>query len=150
MTKERFDINAHVGALLSGLIDGELTPQQRQRVEIHCDGCAACREELARLRDLRRQTGAARLSDLGEDTWRQSMKDITVKSTRGVGWLLLLAGAVALGAIVVYELIVDPAIATHMKIIVGAIYGGLALLFVSVLRQRLIERKTDKYKDVEI
>jgi hypothetical protein len=30
------------------------------------------------------------------------------------------------------------------------VYGGLLLVFVSVLRQRLIERKTDKYKDVEI
>ena len=78
------------------------------------------------------------------------MKDMTVKSTRGIGWLLLLAGAVALGGIVAYEFIVDPGIATHMKIIVGAIYGGLALLFVSVLRQRLIDRRTDKYKDVEI
>jgi hypothetical protein len=33
---------------------------------------------------------------------------------------------------------------------VAAIYGGLAALLISVLRQRLIERKTDKYKDVEI
>jgi hypothetical protein len=37
-----------------------------------------------------------------------------------------------------------------MKLIVIAIYGGLATLLYSVLRQRLIERKTDKYKDVEI
>ena len=150
MTKKSFDINAHVGELLSGLIDGELTAQQRQRVEIHCETCAGCRQELARLRELRRQTGAAKLSDLGEGTWRQSMKDLTVKSTRGIGWLLLFAGVVALGGFVVYEFVTDPDIATHMKFIIGAIYGGLALLFVSVLRQRLIERRTDKYKDVEI
>jgi hypothetical protein len=39
---------------------------------------------------------------------------------------------------------------TFEKLVIGAMYGGLALLFFSVLRQRLIERKTDKYKDVEI
>jgi hypothetical protein len=33
---------------------------------------------------------------------------------------------------------------------VSAIYLGLGALLVSVLRQRIIERKTDKYKDVEI
>ena len=37
-----------------------------------------------------------------------------------------------------------------MKLIVAAVYGGLAVLLFSVLRQRLIEQKTDKYKDVEI
>ncbi len=36
------------------------------------------------------------------------------------------------------------------KVLTGGFYLGLALLFISVLRQRLIERKTDKYKDVEI
>ena len=44
----------------------------------------------------------------------------------------------------------DPSIEWHAKLIAGAIYGGLGILFISVLRQRLIERKTDKYKDVEI
>ncbi len=33
------DINEHVGEWLSGYIDGELTQQQRQRVEVHCDAC---------------------------------------------------------------------------------------------------------------
>ena len=37
-----------------------------------------------------------------------------------------------------------------MKLLIGGFYLGLAALFVSVLRQRLIESKTDKYKDVEI
>ena len=38
----------------------------------------------------------------------------------------------------------------YMKVIIGAIWGGGALLLISVLRQRLIERKSDKYEDVEI
>jgi len=29
----------HVGELLSGYIDGELTQQQRQRVDVHCHKC---------------------------------------------------------------------------------------------------------------
>ena len=31
--------NAHVGARLSGYLDGELTQQDRQRVEIHLSTC---------------------------------------------------------------------------------------------------------------
>lgn len=34
--------------------------------------------------------------------------------------------------------------------VVGGFYLGFAVLLLSVLRQRLIERKSDKYTDVEI
>ena len=150
MKLESSNVNTHPGELLSGLIDGELTQQQRQRVELHCEQCAECREELERLRALRARTGAARLSEVGEDKWRETMQDTGTRSTRAIGWLLLVAGAAALGGIVIYEFVSDAGMPTHMKIIIGAIYGGIALLLVSVLRQRLIERRTDKYKDVEI
>jgi hypothetical protein len=30
------------------------------------------------------------------------------------------------------------------------VWAGLGVLLLSVLRQRLVERKSDKYKDVEI
>jgi len=143
-------IDEHVGALVSGYIDGELTQQQRQRVEIHCDRCAACRQELDKLKQLRDEVGRSRLSEYGEDKWRESMHDTTTKLSRGIGWLLLIGGALAVGGIILHGFITDPTLELHMKVIFGAIYGGLAVLFISVLRQRLIERKTDKYKDVEI
>ena len=140
----------HTGELLSGYIDGELTQQDRQRVELHCEVCADCRGELRALREVRERVGAAPLSPLGEDIWRETMNDNTVKTSRGIGWLLLIGGLLAIAGIGIYEFILDSGIETHMKVIVAAIYGGGALLFLSVLRQRLIERKSDKYKDVEI
>jgi predicted anti-sigma-YlaC factor YlaD len=140
----------HTEELLSGYLDGELTQQQRQRVELHCEVCSRCRTELAGLRDVRERVRDAVLSPLGEDNWRETMNDNTVKASRGLGWLLVIGGLLAIGSIGVYEFVTDPSIETHMKIIVGAIYGGGTLLFLSVLRQRLIERRTDRYKDVEI
>lgn len=143
-------IDEHVGELLSGYIDGELTQQQRQRVDVHCDNCERCRRERDELRALRERVGKTRLSEYGEDKWRESMNDTGVRTSRGIGWLLLIGGVLALAGIAVYEFLTDPGLELHMKLIIGAVYGGLAILFVSVLRQRLIERKTDKYKDVEI
>jgi len=150
MTANTPNINEHVGELVSGYIDGELTQQQRQRVELHCDSCAACRQELEDLKRLRDDVGKSRLSEFGEDKWRETMDDPAVKVSRGIGWLFLIGGALAIGGIVLYSFVTDPTLELHMKLIIGAIYGGLAVLFISVLRQRLIERKTDKYKDVEI
>ncbi len=140
----------HVGELLSGYIDGELTQQERQRVEVHCDECAECRGSLDDLKTLRNSVGKARLGELGEDKWREQMDDTTVKATRGIGWLLLIGGVLVISGIGLFQFITDSSMSFGEKLLAASIYGGLAALFVSVLRQRLIERKTDKYKDVEI
>ena len=143
-------IDEHVGELLSGYIDGELTQQQRQRVEIHCGTCSDCESELNALRALRRDVSNSRLSEYGEDVWREKMDDTTVKATRSIGWLLFLGAVLICGGVGIYEFVFDSSMGTFEKLLVSAVYGGLALLFFSVLRQRLIERKADKYKDVEI
>ena len=78
------------------------------------------------------------------------MDDKGVKASRGLGWVLFIAGVLLMGGIALYHFVVDDSMATWQKLIFVAIYGGLAALLFSVLRQRLIERKTDKYKDVEI
>lgn len=140
----------HVGAMLSGYIDGELTQQQAQRVRLHCDSCPACAEELEQLETLRREVGKTRLSPLGEDIWREHMKEPTVEITRGIGWILFILGVLGVSGIAVYEFVIDTGIETHIKVITSLVWLGLGALLVSVLRQRLIERKTDKYKDVEI
>ena len=78
------------------------------------------------------------------------MRDTTAQTARSIGWLLFLGGVLIAGGIGIFAFITDPGIAGYFKLIAVAIYGGLALLFISVLRQRFVEQKTDKYKDVEI
>ncbi|MCS5568261.1 MAG: hypothetical protein NZ743_09560 [Pseudomonadales bacterium] len=78
------------------------------------------------------------------------MQDNMVRSTSSIGWFLLIGGIVIGGGVAIFEWIYTPDVPLMVKLIVGAEYLGLALLLISVLRQRLIERKTDKYKDVEI
>ena len=140
----------HVGALLSGFIDGELTQQQAQRVRLHCDSCPDCAGQLEQLESLRREVGKSRLSPLSEDIWREHMKEPTVEVTRGIGWILFILGVLGVSSIAVYEFVIDSGIETHIKVITSLVWLGLGALLVSVLRQRLIERKSDKYKDVEI
>ena len=151
MTDNEPNGDEHVGEMLSGYIDGELTQQARQRVRLHCESCATCRQELATLEAMRERVAKATLSDIDRDTWRENMDDNAVKTTRGAGWLLLIGGALLGGAFLGYELFSSASeLSIFEKVVFGGIYGGLLLLFISVLRQRLIERKTDKYKDVEI
>ena len=150
MTTDNRLTDEHVGARLSGLLDGELTQQERQRVELHCDTCETCRNELEELKAIRQRVGKGRLSDLDQGVWRELMGDMTVRTSRTIGWLLLVGGILAAAGLGVYEIVFDSSVGLFEKFIVAAIYFGMAGLFFSVLRQRLIERKTDKYKDVEI
>lgn len=143
-------VDEHVGELLSGYIDGELTQQIRQRVEIHCSGCEACAANLLELQELRERVGKSKLSELGEDIWREDMQDTGVKVSRGIGWLLLIGFVLAGASYGIFAFVIDSSMSVLEKVLVGGVYLGLASLFFSVLRQRLIERKTDKYKDVEI
>jgi len=150
MANEKRFMDKHVGELLSGFVDGELTQQERQLVTLHCEECIECRENLANLRVLRERIGKANLSEVGEDKWRETMNDSTVQTARGIGWLMFIAGLLAVAGIGLFMFLFDNQVSIGMKLIMIAIYGGLATLLYSVLRQRLIERKTDKYKDVEI
>jgi len=150
MPSGKENIDSHVGEMLSGFVDGELTQQQRQRVTLHCENCAQCRDNLESLRVLRERIAGSGLSEIGEDKWRESMNETTVEITRGVGWLLFIAGLLVAAGIGLAGFIFSDEIPVGIKLLITAIYGGLGLLLFSVLRQRLIERKTDKYKDVEI
>ena len=145
------DNQQHVGELLSGYIDNELTQQDRQRVRLHCEACPQCRKELAELESLRRAIGNASLSEVSKDVWRENMNDSTVKASRGMGWLLFIGGLLVAAGFAIFEFAKEwNSIPIVARLIIIGVYGGLLLLFFSVLRQRLIERKTDRYKDVEI
>ena len=69
---------------------------------------------------------------------------------RGLGWILFVAGVVGISGIGIYEFVIDTAMPKYIKVLTGLVWAGLGVLLLSVLRQRLVERKSDKYKDVEI
>lgn len=150
MVNENRTIDEHVGEMLSGFVDGELTQQQRQWVRLHCENCAECQKDLDSLRELRGRVAGASLSEMGEDKWRENMDESTVQTTRGIGWILFITGLLIIAGIGLVQFLFSDEIPFGIKFLLIAIYGGLGLLLFSVLRQRLIERKTDKYKDVEI
>ena len=150
MTIEERPIDKYLDEWLSGYIDGELTQQQRQRVEIHCSQNEKAQALLEELQALRSDVGNATLSQYGEDKWRESMDDMGVQVSRGIGWVMLIIAALGVGGVLVYGFLTDPSLGWFAKLVIGGFYTGLAVLLGSVIRQRLIERKTDKYKDVEI
>ena len=150
MVNELRPLDSHVGDLLSGYIDGELTQQQRQRVTLHCEDCADCQRDLEELLALRERLGKTQFTPAGKDQWREKMDDQNVNLLQGIGWIMLIAGAIGFLLLFVHILLFDPGLSVGEKLLFFAFYGGLGALLASVIRQRMIESKTDKYNDVEI
>ena len=62
---------SHLGRRLTALVDGELSPAERDRAHAHLARCAACRAEAKELRELkRRMRGLADLAAGDELTQR--------------------------------------------------------------------------------
>ena len=146
----QYDPAEHVGDRLSGYIDGELTQQDRQKVERHLEDCADCRHLKDELTALRGRLQESVGEEFGNDRFREAFTSPGNRALSALGWLALIGGAVLLGIVVLSQFLLDDNLSTGMKFVIGLPYLGLLILFVAVLRRRLRERRTDKYRDVEI
>ena len=140
----------HTEELLTGYLDGELTQQESQRVAVHIEQCEDCRETWRQLQQLQRAVQETRYPNLEQEKLETMMNDLTSKSLQGIAWFALSAGLAMIIAFAVYAFWVDTGMPWYHKLAMSLIWGGGIGLFVSVLRQRLIARKTDKYRRVKL
>lgn len=132
--------------LISGLLDGELGGEDRSRVEAHLIDCDACNREWAMMRRLAVGTSAAFAApSVPDEVWDGFAEGVYARMERRAGWLLLLAGAIALAAYGAFFFFTEPWTGAMAKVLIAAPVAGLFVLFVSVLRQRLRRARTDRY-----
>ena len=144
------EFNQMAGAYL----DGELPEEDRRRFEEHLASCDACRTELAELKRLTEDLNMMRFKEPGDEELQRYWAGVYNRLERGIGWILLSAGAIltlCYGAFkIIEEMIRDPAVSVVLKVGVCALIAGLVVLFVSLLRERLVVRKVDRYsREVE-
>ena len=126
-------------------LDGELSPEERVRVDAVLATSTELQREVAIYRALK--TDFQELS-FHPATYRKSVWDrVNARLTRPVGWILLVAGVAAwmtYGAYVFATSPVDP----WEKLMTGAVAIGILILFASVIWERYREWDKDPYRDV--
>ena len=136
-------------SMISAYADGELTPEQRERLEGHLSACDACKRELAEVRALKKELDMIKFTEPTDEQLERYWSGVYNRLERGAGWVLFSIGAIVLlcygGFKLVEQVVRDPAIAWWVKGGVLALVFGLAILFVSLLRERLAVRKVDRY-----
>lgn len=143
-----------VAVQLSAYLDDELTQQTSQRIALHLKQCRQCDELYRELSAQRSELKQALLETPEVAELRQLEQEPGVRGLAFIGWGLFIFAALLLAALLSWQFIASllsaSGLVLWMQLASGLLYLGLFVLFLSVLRQRLIARKTDKYKKVQI
>ena len=135
--------------MMSGYIDGELSPAHRDQFERHVRDCDSCRQRLGELVAIKEQLTMIKFKEPTDAELDRYWGHVYNRLERGIGWILFSLGSIILlcygGFLLVEELLGDPEVPIGIKVGIVALVVGGAALFVSLLRERLTTRKSDKY-----
>jgi predicted anti-sigma-YlaC factor YlaD len=138
--------------LMMGYLDNELSAESRRRFEEHVAGCSECAEELKEFKRLKAITDEVTLVEPEDRMWQDYWSGVYNRIERGVGWIVFSVAAILLtvygGFRAIEAIIRDPKVEMLFKVGLLVLLVGLAILFVSVLRERIYFWKRDRYKDV--
>lgn len=138
--------------LMMGYLDNELSDEQKRQFEEHLAGCSECTDELKEFRKLKAITDEVTLVEPEDRIWQDYWDGIYNRIERSVGWIVFSVAAILLtiygGFKLIEELIKDATVGMLLKVGLLALIVGLAILFVSVLRERLYFWQRDRYKNV--
>ncbi len=138
--------------LMMGYLDNELGDEARRRFEEHVAGCPECARELREFKRLKAITDEVTLVEPEDRIWQDYWSGIYNRIERGVGWIVFSVAAILLtiygGFRAIEAILKDPKVELLFKAGLLVLLVGLAILFVSVLRERIYFWKRDRYKDV--
>jgi len=138
--------------LMMGYLDNELSDEQKRRFEEHLAVCHECADELKEFRRLKAITDEVTLVEPEDRIWQQYWDSVYNRIERSIGWIIFSISAILLtiygGFKLIEEIITDDTVGILLKISLLALIVGLAILFVSVLRERVYFWQRDRYKNV--
>lgn len=139
--------------LLMRALDGELDAEEKAAFDARLAQDEELRREWRRLSRVREATMGLKLRNPPEDVWDGYWTSVYSRVERGVGWLLLSVGAIVVGSWAVWrwvgELLADSTLPLIVRYGVLAVFFGLVILLVSVVRHRVNVFRTDPYREIE-
>ncbi|MCK5802462.1 MAG: zf-HC2 domain-containing protein, partial [Lentisphaeria bacterium] len=113
-----------VRPLLSGMLDGELTPEQAVEVNGHLTRCEACRTHFEELREACSPLDELGLAAVEEAQLGRMWKRPGNQLAKTIGWLMLLGGWLFLMTLGAVEFARDRTVDLPLKLAVASMLGG--------------------------
>jgi len=133
--------------LISGYLDQELTQSVEQRVRLHLEDCPACRELHTQLQTLREASMTTRFTEPEDTQWDERPRSALSLGARTLGWVLLILWLLATTTFGLYQAWIGAESLLERLLLFGGL-SGAALLFLSVLIDRIRTARTDRYREV--
>ena len=138
--------------MMMGYLDNELDAEQKKQFEEHLSGCSECRDELKEFKSLKAITDEVVLSEPEDKLWSDYWNNVYNRIELGIGWIIFSIAAIILiifgGFKAIERILENPNVEFVLKLGFVLLIIGLAILLVSVLRERLYFWKKDRYRDV--
>ena len=136
--------------LLSGYLDGELTQQEAQKVILLLESDSEYKQLHDEMAAMRHEVQSLSLQDSELEHLDKLFQEPVAKTSRMFGFALIAVSSFAIVSFILYSVFINAAISLLIKIAIGLLGTGSLLLLFSVLRQRMISNKKDKYNRVKI
>lgn len=140
----------HIGEQLSGFLDGELSQQESQRISVHLRQCESCSQTYEQLKQIQGVVSQAYFPNMEQQKMHAVIQDLTSRRMFDFAWFAIVSGVLISVVFGVYHFWLDSSIPLYSKVVMSLIWGGGIGLFLTVLRQRFIISKTDKYNKVDL
>jgi predicted anti-sigma-YlaC factor YlaD len=139
--------------LVSSYLDGELGQEEREIVARHLEECSECRQAYREMSELGEVMAKVTIKEPPKEGWKMYTESVYNRLERGIGWILVSIGAMILLFFTGYQMLKGIILDPDMPLIVkGGILcglGGVVVLLVSLIRERLFVNKRERYKEIE-
>ncbi len=138
--------------LLNKALDNELTEYEKIEFEKMLTYSREFREEWNSLKKLKEISSTMKFKNPTEEMWDKYWLGIYRRLERGIAWVLISIGTtiiIVYGTFKIIESIIeDPTLSWFIKLAILAILIGFEILLISIIRERVFLRKSDKYKEI--
>jgi len=139
--------------LLMGAVDGELTSDEEIEFFRLVDHYPAFQKEWESYKKLKEVTRAMKFKSPSKEVWDNYWLNIYNRIERGIAWIIFSIGCIILITYGLFKgieaMLADTQLEGIVKIAIIAVIAGLVILLVSVIREKLVTRKSDPYKEIQ-
>lgn len=134
-------------------VDEELSPKEQAEFDSFVNKYPECQKEWQKHKKLKEVTKTMKFKSPPAEVWDNYWVNVYNRIERGFAWIIFSIGSIILltygGFKAVETIIADPQLEGIVKVGILFAIGGLAMLLVSIVREKLFTRKSDPYKEVQ-
>jgi len=138
---------------IMAFIDKELSTKDMLEIKKLIDREKLYRDKYNELMKLKEVTSDMKFKKLPDMYWDEYWHHIYNRIERGISWILISIGAIIVIFFALWgfvnELITDQQLNPILKIGILILLLGAIILLISVIREKLMVRRLDKYREVE-